>query len=55
MSGGTIADNTAKRGGGVCVRENGTFTMSGGTIPATAQQSIPIQFSCRMQAAAVSS
>lgn len=32
MSGGTIADNTAKRGGGVCVRENGKFTMSGGTI-----------------------
>lgn len=45
MSGGTIADNTAKRGGGVCVRENGKFTMSGGTISgnSTAVDSATIQ------------
>ena len=32
MTGGTISNNAAKRGGGVLVRENGKFEMTGGTI-----------------------
>ena len=32
MTGGTISNNSAKRGGGVLVRENGQFIMSKGTI-----------------------
>ena len=32
MTGGTISNNCAKRGGGVLVRENGKFEMTGGTI-----------------------
>ena len=32
MTGGTVSNNSAKRGGGVLVRENGKFEMTGGTI-----------------------
>jgi hypothetical protein len=32
MSGGTISGNSAPLGGGVCISNNGTFSMSGGAI-----------------------
>ena len=31
MAGGTISDNTADCGGGVCVTGSGSFNMEGGT------------------------